>query len=93
MPVLCPIGFTNTSAESFGKLDYRVMAHAFAAHNELGCLADETVYHHDFLHRLKEVGFDVQREVPVDVVFESFRKHRQIIEFSTTIFLPTNFLT
>ena len=80
MPIVCRIEFLEVSTETFGKLDYTVMAHAFACHKDLGRLADESIYQHDFLNRLKVAGFDAQREVPVDVVFESFHK-RYLLDF------------
>ena len=43
MPITCPISFKPLSTEDFGKLDYSVMASAFATHKELGRLADEEI--------------------------------------------------
>ena len=74
MPITCAIDFERLSTETFGKLDYAVMAHAFASHQDLGRLGDEPVYHSDFAERLKEASFIVGSEVEVIVSFESFQK-------------------
>ena len=74
MPITCPISFKPLSTEDFGKLDYSVMASAFATHKELGRLADEEIYQGDFSARLSQAGFRISREVPVTVSFGSFSK-------------------
>ncbi|MGB7345236.1 MAG: GxxExxY protein, partial [Pirellulaceae bacterium] len=74
MPITCPIEFGPLDTESFGKLDYGVMEYAFASQNELGRLADETIYQGDFARRLATVGFQVLREVPILVAFQTFSK-------------------
>lgn len=74
MPINCPISFEPLSTEDFGKLDYAVMAGAFATHKELGRLADEEIYQGDFAVRLSQAGFRISREVPVTVSFGSFSK-------------------
>lgn len=56
------------------KLDYEVMSHAFAAHQQLGCLCDESVYHHSIEGRLREAGFGVESELPVTLTFRNFIK-------------------
>jgi GxxExxY protein len=74
MPITCPILFAPLSTDDFSKLDYSVMASAFATHKELGRLADEVIYHGEFAARLSETGFRISREVPVTVSFGSFSK-------------------
>jgi len=74
MPIHCPIAFHRLSKTEFGKLDYAVMPHAFAAQKELGCLCDETVYQNHFAHLLRAAGFQVDCEVPVTLTFRSFLK-------------------
>lgn len=74
MPITCPANLKPLSTEDFGQLDYSVMAHAFASHNELGRLADEVIYQGDFASRLSDAGFKVSRELPVTVSFGTFNK-------------------
>ena len=74
MPITCPIDFVPLSTKDFGPLDYAVMEHAFASHKYLGSLADEAVYQWDFWNRLRDAGYQAEREVPVSITFESFRK-------------------
>jgi len=74
MPITCPITFQPLTTQAFGVLDYAVMAHAFASHQDLGSLADESVYQADFRRRLVASGFNVDIEVEVTAVFESFQK-------------------
>jgi GxxExxY protein len=74
MPIHCPIVFPRLSKTEFGKLDYAVMPHAFAAQKDLGCLCDEAVYQAHFAHLLRAAGFQVDCEVPVTLTFRSFLK-------------------
>jgi len=74
MPIACPIQFAPLSTEEFGPLEYAVMAHAFASHQYLGSLANEQAYQLDFVARLRNAGYKVDREVPVTVTFETFSK-------------------
>ncbi len=74
MPITCLISFKPLSTEDFGKLDYSVMASAFATHKEFGRLADEVIYQSDFAARLSQAEFKISREVPVTVSFGSFSK-------------------
>ena len=75
MPVDCPLEIRALTAEEFGELDYRIMAHAFACQNELGRLCDEGVYQRDLRARLLEDGFrGVSVEVPVSVSYMDFTK-------------------
>lgn len=74
MPVTSSVPIVDLTTEEFGKLDYRVMSHAFASQNAIGRLADEIVYHRDLENRLKDAGFQVQREVAVTIHFDCFQK-------------------
>ncbi|MEZ6034853.1 MAG: GxxExxY protein [Planctomycetaceae bacterium] len=74
MPVHCPIRFQPLSKDAFGKLDFAVMAHAFACHTGLGRLADEQIYKGDFASRLNRAGFHAQVEIPARVSFRTFTK-------------------
>jgi GxxExxY protein len=78
MPIRCDFDIPNRSKEEFGKLDYLVMKHAFASHNEIGRLADEMVYQIDFFERVAEAGFAARREVGIEVCFDSFFKTYRI---------------
>ena len=54
MPITCRIRFEPISKDAFHELDYLVMNHIFACHNELGRLCDEDIYQADVALRLKE---------------------------------------
>ncbi len=72
MPVQCEIVFPRLTNDDMKAVDYRVMGHAFATHNELGCLADEAVYQREFLRRLRLDGIEAAMEVPVQLTFRTF---------------------
>ena len=75
MPITCPIQFRILSDEEFRKLDYQIMAHAFACHNELGRLCDERIYQKDIAARLEAAGLGpVRTEVPLTATWRTFRK-------------------
>lgn len=74
MPVTCPISFERLTTEQFAELDYSLMKLAFATHNEIGRLADETIYQADFAARISELSLAASREVPVTVTFRDFSK-------------------
>ena len=74
MPISCPIALQAMSTEQFAELDYQVMKHAFDTHNEIGRLADESIYQADFAVRIGSIPHPVSREVPVDVTFRDFSK-------------------
>jgi GxxExxY protein len=75
MPIHCPVTIVSPSVDEFGKIDYRVMAHAYASQNELGRLCDECAYHADMKARLLAEGFrSVLTEVPVTVTHRDFSK-------------------
>ena len=61
--------------EEFHALDRRVMAVAFAVHNDLGRLLDEAVYKQEILVRCSELGIlPAEREVRIRVSYEDFAK-------------------
>lgn len=72
MPVVCPIDFPRINDDEMRSIDYKVMEHAFATHNELGRLADETIYHHRLLHCLQSHGIEAVTEVPIELSFGRF---------------------
>ena len=75
MPVHCPISIARLGSEEFAAVDYRVMGHAFASHNELGRLCDERAYEADLKARLLADGFrSVETQVPVTVTHRDFSK-------------------
>ncbi len=78
MPIRCDFEIPDLSREAFGALDYRLMSLAFESHNEIGRLADEPVYQLDWSARAREAGFDVRREVGIQVSFETFLKTYRI---------------
>jgi GxxExxY protein len=72
MPVTCPIAFPRISDDEMRSIDYAVMAQAFAVHNELGRLADESVYQHKLLQLLCSAGMEARTEVPIQLSFRDF---------------------
>ena len=75
MPIICPIQFRILNDEEFRKLDYQIMAHTFASHNELGRLCDERIFQKDIAARLEAAGLGpVQTELPLTVRWRTFRK-------------------
>ena len=74
MPITCPIRFPRLSQAEMAAIDYEVMRHAFRAHQELGSLCDESVYHTRLAHLLTADGFEVECEVPVTLTFHTFIK-------------------
>jgi GxxExxY protein len=92
MPVICPIQFERILEAQFQELDYAVMKHVFASHNELGRLCDEAVYHNDIAARLQAAGLTAQSQVPLIATHRDFAKRyyldlvvngRYIAEFKT----------
>lgn len=59
-------------------LDYEIMAHAFAAHRELGRLCDERIYQEDLAMRLATAGIEAVREAPIQIAFRDFTTTREI---------------
>lgn len=72
MPIHCPIDFPRINDDEMRSIDYKVMEHVFATHNELGRLADETVYHHKLQLRLRAAGMKASIEVPIRLSFREF---------------------
>lgn len=72
MPVFCPINLPRISDDEMRSVDYDVMAHVFTTHNELGRLADETVYHHKLVNCLHAAGIEASTEVPIELTFRNF---------------------
>jgi GxxExxY protein len=64
-----------TQAE-FGSVAFEVMRDVFAIHEEFGRFFDEKIYKRELARRRP----DVRMEVPVDILFESFRK-RYFLDF------------
>ncbi len=75
MPIHCPVTIRCLDADNFAALDYRVMGHAYASHNTLGRLCDESAYEADLNARLLADGFrSVQTQIPVTVTHRDFSK-------------------
>lgn len=75
MPIHCPIMIASLSADEFAAVDYKVMGHAYACHNDLGWLCDERIYEADLKNRLLADGFKrVYTQVPVTVSHKGFSK-------------------
>ena len=74
MPIHCPIDFPRLTTDEMRDLDYQVMAHAFAAQNELGRLCDESVYQANLANRLNAAGISARIEFPITLAFREFSK-------------------
>lgn len=75
MPISIPIKLRRLDQDEFRKLDYTVMAHAFASQNELGRLCDEGIYRRDLSLRLDDAGIGPTRmEFPIQVSHGEFVK-------------------
>ncbi|QEG02530.1 hypothetical protein Mal15_66510 [Stieleria maiorica] len=74
MPISCPLSIRSPSTDDFREFDYAVMRHAFETHKNLGRLADESVCQNYFAQHLRESRFRVHREIPIDVLYETFHK-------------------
>ena len=74
MPIHCPIRFPRLTTDEMRDLDYQVMAHAFAAQNELGRLCDESVYQANLANRLNAAGIPAKIEFPITLTFRQFSK-------------------
>ncbi|MGD0898294.1 MAG: GxxExxY protein [Thermoguttaceae bacterium] len=70
MPVLLGAKIRRLDQKEFGEIAYEVMRCAFEVHRELGRCFDEKIYQREMAFRLA----DAQTEVPVEAVFETFRK-------------------
>ena len=74
MPIECTFSIVNLSTEQFAELDYQVMRHAFDSQNELSRLTNEQIFQADIFSRLKAVGIEASREIPIRLSFESYSK-------------------
>lgn len=74
MPISCALELRRFDYTEFQKLDYLVMQHVFASHNDLGYLANEQVYQADLAARLRAAGLEVEREVPIRIVHRHWSK-------------------
>lgn len=70
MPVNLPKDLRRVDEGEFTEIAYRTMECVFAIHNEFGRFFDETIYKRELARRIREVRL----EVPIEVVFEPFRK-------------------
>lgn len=74
MPVTCPIPIARISQSEMAELDYEVMRLVFAAHKELGCLCDESVYQARLAQLLTRAGVQAECEVRLTLQFRNFVK-------------------
>lgn len=72
MPIDCPIELPRITDEEMRSVDYAVMSHVFATHNELGRLADEVVYQEKLARLLIAAGIEATTEVPIELSFRDF---------------------
>ena len=70
MPVIIKTPTTRLDQAAFGKIAHEVMQCIFAIHNEFGRFFDERIYQQEFARRVPHT----QLEVPIQVIFENFRK-------------------
>lgn len=74
MPITSSAEFRCISQPEFHAIDREIMGLVFEAHNDLGCLHDERIYHNELAWRCTQAGFDVLTEVPIQVSHGSFSK-------------------
>jgi GxxExxY protein len=74
MPVSIPFALKSIDQNSFAKLDFEVMRHAFECQNDLGQLCEEGIYQQDLRHRLTCSGIPAFTEVPITVTHRDFTK-------------------
>ena len=74
MPISCPISFDRLSTDQFRAFDYTVMGQMFASQNEIGRLADESVYRSDVARRLGSAGMRSDEEISIEVSYMTFTK-------------------
>ena len=72
MPIHCPIALQRITDDEMRSIDYAVMSHVFATHNELGRLADEVVYQEKLVQLLQAAGIEATTEVPIKLSFRDF---------------------
>jgi len=74
-----PISYSFTPKvipeSEFHRIDYDVMALAFAIHNDMSKLWNEKIYQNELADRCRKAGFKkVVTEVPVTVSYQNFQK-------------------
>ncbi|MDK2857414.1 MAG: hypothetical protein PWQ89_533 [Verrucomicrobiota bacterium] len=74
MPIKSSAVIRPLGQDAFHAVDKKVMGHAFAIHNEMGRLFDETIYQTELVRRCVQEGMSAQREVMISVIHKSFRK-------------------
>ena len=72
MPIHCPISFPRLAEDEMRAIDYPVMGHAFATHQQLGRLCDESVYQRELLPRLQTAGLEGAIEIPITLTHRQF---------------------
>lgn len=71
---LLSLPLLKISQDEFHEIDRRVLGHAFAIHNQFGCLLDEIIYKNELAERCGKDGLTVQREAMIRVCFGDFSK-------------------
>lgn len=74
MPIFHNAELRRIPQDVFSSIDYEVMGAAFAAHNELGRLFDESHYAAYMDKRLLESGHQVEREFKISLIYKDFKK-------------------
>ena len=97
MPIICDLLESVRSGSDFDNTDRVVMACAYATHNLLGRLCDESVYEADLAARLRAAGVaQVDTQVAVTASYRGFSKTYRldlvvngfVYELKTVAFLP-----
>lgn len=70
MPIKTKVPIRRISQQEFGEISFEVMRHVFEIHNEIGQFFNEQIYKIELARRMP----DVHLELPVEIVFDSFRK-------------------
>jgi len=74
MPIQCSQSLRFHDQEEFHAVDYKVMAHAFEIHNELGRLPSEEIFKDELAYRCRNNGMDAWREMAIRVTHGDFSK-------------------
>jgi len=74
MPIEFPGTTKPVTKDEYHGLDYRVMGQVFRIQNDLGRLFSERIYQREIAVRCREVGLEVDAEVPVHLSFGAFKK-------------------
>ncbi len=75
MPIRTPYPVNLISEDEFHDIDYQVMGLAFAVHNEMGRLWNETIFRAELADRCSKAGFkNVQQEAPIEISYQDFVK-------------------